>query len=425
LTWAARDNDAVTPAGGRRVHTLFLSAAGGTGADTAVHLSLARAFDRTRVRVSAAASRDEPPGRSAAELFAAIPDVTLHRLDLGSRVGHRQGVARVGAAVGNLRALESLARLARWCRANAVDVIHVTERPRQASFGILLARMAGCACVIHAHITHQAHDATRFANWRLHQADAVIGVSEFTARSYARYGGVPAERLFAVHNAVDADIFTPPAAGSTARDAMRQSLGLPLDVPVIGEVARLMRWKGQEILLEAVASLRGRLPGTRVVLAGDSSDAAPDGQGTYRDYIVRRAHELGLGDDVLLPGFLPTARMPDLYAALDVAAHPAFEEPFGLAVVEAMATETPTVAAAGGGIPEIIRPDVDGCLVPVADPTALAEALARVLLDPELARTLGRAGRTRVVEAFSPALQAERVLAVYETVLARRRRRSG
>jgi glycosyltransferase involved in cell wall biosynthesis len=273
--------------------------------------------------------------------------------------------------------------------------------------------------LIHAHTGIYPQEATRFARWRFNAAEAVVGVSRFTAASYVALARVPASRVFAVHNAVDAEQFRPEIANA-GRLRMRQRLGLPVDAPLIGCVARLTRWKAQHTLIDAFAVVRQRFPHARLVLPGISGDSAPDDNGTYGDYLVRRSVDLGLGDTVSLPGFLPQRDMPEFYGALDVLAHPSIEEPFGLAVVEAMASERPVVAINGGGIPEIIRDGCDGLLVPAEQPPAMAEAITRLLDNPAFAAQLGQAGRQRVVDSFTPERQAEVMLEVYEHVLSRR-----
>lgn len=404
----------------RRPHVLFLNAAESLGADVAVHISLARTLDRRRVRVSAATNVRESAGASTREAFAACPDVTVLPLELGQPLGPRRGLALTKALLHNARGAATLTALAAWCRTNGVDLIHVTERPRQTLFGLFVARLAGCACLVHAHTAIYPQEATRLAKWRLNQADAVVGVSQFTADSYPRLADVPANRTFAVLNAVDTQVFRPEVAAA-GRQIIRKRLGLPEDAIVIGCVARLTRWKAQHTLIEAFAKVRERFPNTRLVLPGISGDTAPDGVGDYRDYLVRRCAALNLGDTVSLPGFLHQNDMPQFYGAIDLLAHPSIEEPFGLAVVEAMASERPVVAINGGGIPEIIRDGRDGLLVPAEDPAAMSYAISRVLGDPQFAVELGRAGRRRVIDRFTPQKQAAAMLNVYEQIFARRR----
>jgi len=403
----------------RRPHILFLNAAETLGADVAVHVSIARTLDRGRVRVSAATNLRERPGVSARQAFEAISELTVLPLDLGEPLGPRIGIARAKAVLSNARGAATLAALARWCRRNDVDLIHVTERPRQTLFGLLVARLAGCACLIHAHTSIYPQEATRLVNWRLNQADALVGVSNFTAASYSRLARVPADRVSVVHNAVDSQAFRPETAAA-GRLAMRQRLGLPLDVPVIACIARMTRWKAQHTVIDAFAHVRHKFPTARLLLPGVSGDSAPDGQGDYRDYLERRAAELGVAEAVSLPGFLPQTDMPQLYGAIDVLAHASIEEPFGLVLVEAMASEKPVVAINGGGVPEIIHDGQDGLLVPAETPVAMAEAIERVLDDPSFAERLGRAGRRRVLDAFTPEMQAAAMLRVYEQALNRR-----
>jgi len=122
---------------------------------------MSRKLDRTQVRVSPATSQRTPPGRASARTaFESIPDLTLPPLELGRSIGRERGFRKVLAVLDNVRGGANLISLAWWCRNNAVDVVHVTERPRQALFGLFVARMAGCACLIHARTSHHPYDDT-------------------------------------------------------------------------------------------------------------------------------------------------------------------------------------------------------------------------------------------------------------------------
>lgn len=404
----------------RYLRVLFLNTRDSLGADVAVHLSLARTLDRALTRIWVATSTYETPlGPSARLALASIPHLTVLPLDLGRPLWDQHGVARLVALLRNVRGAASILQLAWMCRRARIDVIHVTDRPRDALFGFLVARLAGSACLIHAHTSYDRDFATARDNWLLRHADAVVGVSQFTARTYARDAGSPGHRVFAVHNAVDSAIFRPDVPVAD-RSAMRARLGVPADAPLIGCVARLIRWKGHDTLLEAFIAVRRAVPDARLVLAGVNGDTSPDGQGSFEDYLVRRVTALGLRDAVTFAGYVPSHEMPGLYAALDVLAHAAIEEPFGLALVEAMASGRPVVAVGAGGVPEIIRDGVDGVLVPREQPEALAAALVRILQDPLLAGRLARAGCDRARDTFSPEHQATLMLDVYRRVAAAR-----
>jgi phenylacetate-CoA ligase len=215
-----------------------------------------------------------------------------------------------------------------------------------------------------------------------------------------------------VLNAVDRDLLrTQPSM--EARLTARGRLGIAPDAPGVGTVGRLMQGKDQASVLEAFASVRSAFPRARMVIAGVSADCAPDGVGDYGDYLHRQVNRLGLGQSVIFTGFVPHGDMPDLYCALDVFVHPCVEEPFGLVVVEAMASSLPVVAVRGGGIPEIIRDGIDGLLVSAHNPAAFAQAVVRLLADPPTAQHLARSGRRRVHDAFAPEVQGRSMFDVY------------
>lgn len=400
----------------RRLRVLYLNTRDSLGADVAVHVSLARAIDRAQARVWVATSMYEAPlGPSVRKALDSIPALTVLPLNLGRPLWGQRGAARLGALLHNVRGVASLARLAWLCRRERIDVIHVTDRPRDALFGLLVARLSGSRCLIHAHTSYDRCTATALTDWALRRADAVVGVSRFTANTYVRDAGLRVDRVYAVHNAVDSRLF-PPDVPATERSAMRMRLGVPTDVPLIGCVARLIRWKGQSTLLDTLVTVRHSVPNVRLVLVGVAHDTSPDGQGDYKDYLVRRIAALGLDDAVTFAGFMSPHEMPRLYAALDVLVHPAAEEPFGLVLTEAMASARPVVAVGTGGVPEIIRDGVDGLLVPREQSETMAAAIVRVLRDPALAGRLARAGRERVLEAFSMECQTTAMLAVYRRV---------
>jgi glycosyltransferase involved in cell wall biosynthesis/radical SAM superfamily enzyme YgiQ (UPF0313 family) len=404
--------------GNRGLHVLFLNTRDTLAADVSVHLMLARHLDHDAVAVYAATNVYEAPGASARAAFSAIPDLRLIPLNLGRPISGNRGLRKALALVRNGTALANLARLAWLCRREGIEVIHVTERPRDALYGLALARAAGAACVVHAHTSYYAHDASRLGNWVLRQADAVVGVSRFTAGTYTRDLGLPAERVFAVHNAVDTEQFHPQTA--EARAAVRERFSIPLDAQLIGCVARLMRWKAQPDLMEAMVAVRAQHARAHVVFAGDNCDVAPDGEGSFRDYLQRRAAELGIADAVTFTDFLDYAEMPTLFGALDLLAHPGLAEPFGLVLVEAMACERAVVASGEGGVPEIIHDNAEGLLVPSRAPEAMAAAINRLLDDEDLRTCMARAGRARVEGQFTPERQAAAMTDVYRAVVARR-----
>ena len=169
----------------------------------------------------------------------------------------------------------------------------------------------------------------------------------------------------------------------------------------IGVVGRLQRWKRVELALEAFARLRGRLPDAALEVIGDSWHGL---DADYPAELRERARSLGIAGAVEFLGHVPdaAARMEEL----DVLLHCARREPFGLVAVEAMLRGVPVVAPDEAGPREIVRDGVDGRLVDVTDPAAVAGAL-EALADPAARERMGRAGHARALARFS----AERMAA--------------
>src|SRR5205823_5202154 len=126
----------------------------------------------------------------------------------------------------NLRGAANLVTLAIRCRRGNIDIIHVTDRPRDSLFGLILARLAGCACLIHAHTNYVPENFTNMNQWVFRHADAIVGVSNFTAATYRDAAGRKTPRIYGLPNAVDTTLF-----GQYVTPAQRLAMRQRLDVP--------------------------------------------------------------------------------------------------------------------------------------------------------------------------------------------------
>lgn len=179
--------------------------------------------------------------------------------------------------------------------------------------------------------------------------------------------------------------------------------------------ARLHPDKGLDVLVRAAALLHASHPDLRVVVLGPHQDGY---EWHHRELLDLRA-ELGLDDVVAFPG--PVDDPTDAWRAAAVYVQPSRVEPFGLAVLEAMAVGTPVVASATGGLREIVEPERSGLLVPPEDPAALATAIDRVLTDKALAARLATEGRRRATEDFSEERMLTELMAIYRQAVVPRR----
>ena len=222
-------------------------------------------------------------------------------------------------------------------------------------------------------------------------ARGVVAVSAAAGR--AQRALRPHRTVEVVYPGVDLQRFDrgrlPPPADARAR------LALPAEGRLVGIVARLQRWKGVHVLVEALPQVIRSHPDLHCVVVGGAHELEPD----YEASLRRTVAELGLEGRVIFAGRQPD--VPLWLQAMDAVVHASSDEPFGLTIVEAMALGKPVVAAAGGGPLEIVRDSVDGLLVTHGDATGLASAIIRLLGDAELAGRLGKAAQQRAREFSS------------------------
>jgi glycosyltransferase involved in cell wall biosynthesis len=218
-----------------------------------------------------------------------------------------------------------------------------------------------------------------------------------------------AARVTTIHNGIDPETFRRRSSPAVARGL----LGLPNDGrPVVGSTGRLDEAKGYSFLLDAVARLRGRGHDLVVAIAGDGPD---------RKHLEYLAAQLGIADAVRFLGFQRDVQ--PVLDALDLFVLPSLTETLGYSLLEAMATELPTIGSRVGGIPEVIVPGQTGLLVPPRDPDALTAAIEQLIRSPALCRRMGSAGRERVVRHFHERDMVRKTIECYRAVLPRTRRR--
>ena len=210
---------------------------------------------------------------------------------------------------------------------------------------------------------------------------------------------MPPKHVILVPNAVTPNSGSTPGESPSLPDEWREE-------PLVGVVAQLKPEKGLSTFLEAAARVSPLLPDVRFLVVGD---------GPLRGDLEALAQHVGVDRRVRFLGFRSDARA--LVELLDVLVVPSLSEGAPLVVLEAMAAGIPVVASAVGGIPEQIRHEKEGLLVPPGDSTALGDALDGLLRNPARARDLGEAGHQRWASKFNYATMVRRVEAVYHSAL--------
>ncbi len=215
-----------------------------------------------------------------------------------------------------------------------------------------------------------------------------------------------------IYNGVELDCFSPGLPPAHLREELQ--IG-PQD-PVITIVARLTFWKGHRPLLRAMPRVLERFPAAKLLVVGSPAFWHED----FADELKDLAQSLGISHAVRFLGH--RTDVPEILRLTDVFALPSQNEPFGRAIVEAMAVGVPVVAGRSGGVPEVCPDGVCGLLVDPDDPAEIADAIIQILSNPELARRLGEAGRRRAMELFDARAVARQVAELYERILTERQR---
>ncbi len=229
-----------------------------------------------------------------------------------------------------------------------------------------------------------------------HAADRVIAVSGKMREDILAHFRVHPAKVVVIHNGIDPERFRP----TEERDALDR---LGVRTPYVLFVGRVTDQKGIFHLLEAAKLLPA---GVQVVLCASAPDT-PEIEARLRRAVPDHPNVLWINEMV------PREVVIQLMSHAAVFACPSVYEPFGLINLESMACETPVVASAVGGILEVVVDGETGLLVEPGRPDALAAALTRVLENPALGRSMGRAGRRRVEERFTWARVAERTEQAY------------
>ena len=227
--------------------------------------------------------------------------------------------------------------------------------------------------------------------------------------------------LVRLYGADPADIVTVPCGVDTAefspgsKSQARRFLGLADDDFVILQLGRIVPRKGVDNVIRALALLPPDVPARLWVVGGESSQA-DDGATPEIARLRRIANDCGVAERVRFTGRRERHELPAYYRAADVFVTTPWYEPFGITPLEAMASATPVVGSAVGGIQHSVVDGTTGFLVPARDPAALADRLRRLHAQPALARSMGTAGVRRVRSLFTWERVAGELERVYAAV---------
>ncbi len=308
------------------------------------------------------------------------------------------------------RIWRNAARLAALIREAGVDIVHARSRaPAWSAW--LAARRTGAHFVTTYHAPYgEDFVGKRRYNAVMAKGEIVIAISHFIAGLIQSRHGVPPERIRVVPRGVDPAMFDPERVSTDRKFKIAKVWRVPDGAPTIMLPGRLTRWKGQTVLIEALALMENRE--ACLVLVGDDQ-----GRHKFTAELVALAERLGVGQRVRLVG-----HCDDMAAALtlsDVVVNPSIApEGFGRVVIEAQAMARVVIGTDHGGAAETIEHGVTGFHVPPGDARALARQIDAALCLPEAERAaIGAAARASVSARYTTAGLQAATIDVYRAVL--------
>jgi glycosyltransferase involved in cell wall biosynthesis len=286
-----------------------------------------------------------------------------------------------------------------------VEIVH-SNANYDRTCAALAARLSRVRHVAGVHSTHSIqHNVTHWLRNRF-GTDHFITDADAGKEVLVREDGIPPARITTVPIGIeDPD----PAQSHLWRSATRSALGANPETPLVGNVARLVPFKGHRVLLDAVARVAGVFPDILFPIVGDGELLAELQAQVSRLGIERQVRFLGFRSD-----------LDAIYPAFDIYCHSSLDlasEMFPIAILRALAAGLPVVCTNVGGIAAMVEEGLSGHLVRPDDPAALADALLDVLRSSDRRREMARNSRRLFEERYHAAVMAERVERVYRSLL--------
>jgi len=285
-------------------------------------------------------------------------------------------------------------KLARLIRKGGFDLVF-TNSAKGDIYGSLAGWLAGVPVVwrLHDIVTTEAFSRLNiwfFKTFASLFARKVLAVSGAVKDALAAQG-VKEDKIKVVFNGIDLEGVARPAV----KEEVRAEWRVAADAPLAGMVGRLVDWKGPDYFIEAAAVVSEEIPQARFMLVG----AAIFGEKGFVDDLEDMTVRLGLEDKVIFTGFRED--VSDIMTAMDLLVHASIlPDPLPTVLVEAMSLGIPVVAAAGGGVEEIVEDGVTGIVVAPRDREAMARAMIEILSHPDQAIGMGEAGLRRAADLF-------------------------
>jgi glycosyltransferase involved in cell wall biosynthesis len=398
----------------RRIRIASLIADLGFGGSENRLLSFARTIDRTRFDhvVITLYRREESYERRVGSLRQAYTESGIELMDLGEeprrrmlpslRPGH---VIRAAATLNQL--VQRLCRVVRERQIDLIDAQHATA----ALFGVLAGSLTRRPTTITQYFPgYFDRRGMRLLGQAVYaRADAFICDSKTQSDLINRWLFRPHRRSMVIPNGV------PVPQATLTNQEMRRRLEIPLDrsVKVVGQVSRLVHYKGQRVLLQAARQVLSEQPETYFVLTG-----YPNEDPAYVETLKQDVRDLGLAERVRIVSW--PGPIGDVWELIDVHVHASLQDSLPIAITEGMSLGKPAVVTNVGGVEEMVTHEQTGLVVPMNDPNPLAHGIVRLLRESATAGRLGAAARERYQRSYRPEVMARALEGLFVELVEKR-----
>jgi glycosyltransferase involved in cell wall biosynthesis len=336
--------------------------------------------------------------------------------DLAARCGiHPIEIECLGRDISLWNDLRGIYLLWRFIKRLKPEIVH-THTSKAGFSGRLAARMAGVPVIVHTFHGHVFEGYFGPALTKLFillerflakNCDALITISKTLKKQLVEKGIAPAEKIEVIELGLELEEFLAVRGRS---HTLRRELGLGDETPLVGIIGRLVPVKDHRTFLSAAALVAETISDARFAIIGD---------GGMLHSLQDQVQKSGLNERVYFTGW--KSSLADVYADLDLVVISSRNEGTPVSLIEGAASCKPLVATSVGGIPDMITDGWDGILVPPADSSALAQAILRVLGNPDLSRQMGSRARERVRNRYA----ADRLLTDIEQLYSRLLQKKG
>ena len=322
-------------------------------------------------------------------------------------------ISELKRKINPLDEIKALIKLYNLFRRERFDIVH-THTAKAGVLGRLAAKLAKVPNVIHTTHGHNFYGyfnpiaskvVVHLERWLAGYTDKILSLTELEKEDLIAYKVSQADKISVINSGLEMEKFTNAGVDGMKK---RSDFRLAEDEVLVGMIGRLEPIKGPGYFVEAAKIVLDNVKKVRFLVAGE---------GSLKEKLEAQTRELNIADKFIFTGW--SEDIPQILKILDLLVLPSLNEAVGRILLEAGACGVPVVATKVGGIPEVVKDDQTGLLVPPRDPAALASGIIKLLKDENKRKTAGKEASRWVDEKFSAQRMVQSISHLYRELMTR------